>query len=413
MVTPNIPPGRVVIVGAGHAGGTAAAQLRQNGFTGPLTLIGEEPVPPYQRPPLSKAWLSGDTGLDQVLLRPAGWYEGQDIDLRTGHRVGRIDREARAVLMSDATAFRFDALILATGAVPRALTVPGGDLGDVHVLRSVNNADALKGAIGAGVRVVCVGAGYIGLEIAASARKAGASVTVVEREARSLARVACAPVARLLEARHDREGVAFRLGAAVAEIEGAAGRVTAVRLESGEVLPADVVVAGIGVIPDDTLAREAGLACGDGIHVDDETRTSDPSIFAIGDVAHRPIPFAGCQGRLESVPNALEQARICAAVLTGKPLPKAEVPWFWSDQYDLKIQIAGLPAPGNDIVLRGAGRTDPPFAAFHVTAEGAVAAVEAVGDVPAFMIGRRLIANGTPVDRDILGDPSSDLKSLL
>ena len=410
MTQPANAQQNIVIIGAGHAGGSVAAQLRQAGFAGRISLIGEEPVVPYQRPPLSKAWLAGTSSLDHVILRPEEWYREADIDLRLDTRVAAIDRDARRIALSDGETIGYNALVIATGARPRRLGVPGEDLTGVMSLRSLADAEALKTAMTPGKTIVLIGAGYIGLEVAASARKAGLKAIVVEREARSVARVACETMSAFLEKYHHDHGVDFIFNAAAKGFSGS-GAVSAVELTDGRVLACDLVLVGAGVVPNDELAREAGLDCSNGITVDAQARTSDPAIFAVGDVSFRPLELYNTQFRLESVPNALEQARCVAHVLTGTPPHAPEVPWFWSDQYDLKIQIAGLPLDATSQLVRGDPATGK-FAVFHMRGN-AVRAVEAVNAPPEFMFGRKLIAAGTPVDLKRLADASGSMKDVV
>jgi 3-phenylpropionate/trans-cinnamate dioxygenase ferredoxin reductase subunit len=413
--------GHVVIVGAGHAGGSAAALLRQYGWQGPITLVGAEPVPPYQRPPLSKAWLKGAADAASLALRPASFYPASNVALRLDTTVAAIDPAQRRVVLHDAAPLPYDRLILATGARPRVLAVPGHDLAGLFTLRSMADADSLRAALTPGSRLVVIGAGYIGLEVAASARALGAAVTVVEREARVLARVASAPLSAFFTDAHAAQAVRILCGAGIAAIEGApiegapskgsSGRVAAVRLADGTRLACDAVLVGIGAAPDDALARAAGLACDNGVVVDAAARTSDLSIHAIGDCTHRPLLHYGRSGRLESVPNALEQAKQAAADLCGRKPPPPEVPWFWSDQYDIRLQIAGLPFDVDDIVLRG----DPAsgqFAAFHLAADGAIQAVEAVNAPDAFMAGRIMIARRRQTTAARLRDMSRSMQEL-
>lgn len=410
MTPAPIPPQRVVIIGAGHAGGSVAAQLRQDGFAGAICLIGEESVVPYQRPPLSKAWLAGTSSLDHVILRPRDWYRDNDVDLRLDTRVAGIDRSAKRVTLQDGEMIGYDALVIATGARPRVLGLPGEELAGVLSLRSLADAEALKAAMMPGKTIVLIGAGYIGLEVAASARKAGMKAIVVEREIRSAARVASETMSHFLERYHGDQGVDFIFDAAAKAFSGS-GSVSAVELADGRVLDCDLVLVGAGVVPNDELAREAGLDCSNGINVDAEARTSDPAIFAIGDVSFRPLELYKTQFRLESVPNALEQARCVAHVLTATPPHAPEVPWFWSDQYDLKIQLAGLPLDASSQLVRGDPSTGK-FAVFHLQGN-VVRAVEAVNAPPEFMFGRKLIAAGTRVDLERLGDVSQSMKGVV
>jgi 3-phenylpropionate/trans-cinnamate dioxygenase ferredoxin reductase component len=401
----------IVIAGAGHAGGSAAAMLRQLGWPGAITLIGEEPIPPYQRPPLSKAWLTGEATEESLALRPAKFYPEAAIDLRLGTRVTGIDRAAKTVTLSDATTLSFDYLILALGARARRLAVPGADLDGVLELRSAADADRLKAVLRPGARLAVIGGGYIGLEAAASARALGAEVIIIERESRVLARVACSILSDFFQKFHRARGVAIEVDAEVAALEGSGGRVVGVRLGDGRLIPCDAALIGVGAIANDELARDAGLTCHNGVAVDLAARTDDPAIFAIGDCTSRPLPLYSRMGRLESVPNALEQAKQAAAQICGKPPPTPEVPWFWSDQYDLRLQIAGMPFDATEIVVRGdleAGK----FALFHLTADGTVQAVEAVNAATEFMGGRRIIARRKRLTRARIEDMAVSMQEL-
>jgi 3-phenylpropionate/trans-cinnamate dioxygenase ferredoxin reductase subunit len=402
--------GRVVILGAGHAGGSAAAFLRQYGHQGPITLVGEEPLLPYQRPPLSKAWLKGEAGEEDLELRPPSFYAENDITVRLGVRATRIDREARQVALEDGEVLPYDALIIATGARARRLALPGGEMARTLELRTAADAEMLKAGIAPGKKLVIVGGGYVGLEVAASARALGAEVLVVEREPRILARVAGPALSDFFTAYHNKHGVRFELNAFVEALEGEGGRVTAVRLNDGRRIPCDLVLIGVGALPNQELAAEAGLPCEDGVVVDGEARTADPAIFAIGDVTRRPLPLYGRTARLESVPSALEQAKQAAAAITGHKPPPPEVPWFWSDQYDLKLQIAGLPYDCDEVLVRG----DPGsarFAVFHMKGD-LIQAVEAINAPAEFMGGKLLIGAQRPVSRERLADPAVSMKEV-
>ncbi|HEY8573290.1 NAD(P)/FAD-dependent oxidoreductase [Phenylobacterium sp.] len=402
--------GHVVIVGAGHAGGTAAALLRQYGYPGPITLLGEEPIPPYQRPPLSKAWLKGEANAEDLALKPLEFYADHDIDFRANTTAERLERAAKKVVLSDGSELTYDSLILATGARAIALPIAGADLDGVLFLRTAADAETLKARVGPGKRLAVVGGGYIGLEVAASGRALGAEVVVLEREPRLLARVACEALSDFFKGYHEVKGVAFELGCSVTAFEGEGGKIAGVRLADGRVIPCDAVVVGVGAQPNDEIARDAGLECARGVVVDLEGRTSDPAVFAIGDVAHRPLPLYDRMFRLESVPNALEQAKQAASAIAGRPAPAGEVPWFWSDQYDLKLQIAGLPFDADRILLRG----DPAsakFAVFHLKGDQ-VQAVEAVNAPPEFMMGKQLIGRRQPVNVDKLADPAVSMKEV-
>jgi 3-phenylpropionate/trans-cinnamate dioxygenase ferredoxin reductase component len=407
----NDTSARVAIVGAGHAGGSVAALLRQYGWQGPITLIGAEPVPPYQRPPLSKAWLTGGGDLAALLLRPAAFYETARIGLRLGCSVAEIDRSGRSISLASGEQVPYDHLILATGSHARALPVAGCELSGVAELRTLADADRLRTVLRPGARIAIIGAGYIGVEVAASARSVGAEVVVVEREVRVLARVASVPLSDFFERRHAAGGVRVVLGAAVESFEGKAGHVRALHLSDGESVACDAVLVSVGAAPNDALARSAGLTCANGIVVDLAARTSDPAIHAIGDCTHRPLPRYDRTVRLESVPNALEQAKQAAADLCGRAPPSPEVPWFWSDQYDVRLQIAGLPFDVAETVVRG-DPTSESFAIFHLTEDGTVQAVEAVNAPAEFMAGRMMIANRRQAVAARLQDMSCSIREL-
>jgi 3-phenylpropionate/trans-cinnamate dioxygenase ferredoxin reductase subunit len=403
---------RIAIIGAGHAGGSAAALLRQYGWKGPITLIGAEPVAPYQRPPLSKAWLKGDSDLASLLLRPAAFYAANAIALHLSSPATEIDRANRTLTLGTGERVAYDRLIFALGAKARLLPVPGCDLAGVFDLRTVADADRLKAVLQPGLRFAIIGAGYIGLEAAASARSLGADVTVIEREARVLARVASPLLSDFIQRRHEADGVRIMLGATVEAFEGVDGQVACVRLADGGQVPCDAVLVGIGAEPNDALGRAAGLECADGIVVDTATCTSDAAIQAIGDCTQRPLPLYRRAARLESVPNALEQAKQAAALLCGRPPPAPEVPWFWSDQYEVRLQIAGLLFDVSESVVRG----DPAagaFAIFHLAADGTVQAVEAVNSPAEFMAGRMMIARRRQVVAARLRDMTCPMRDFV
>jgi len=400
----------VVILGAGHAGGTLAALLRQYGFAGPITMIGEEPIPPYQRPPLSKAWLKGEADADSLALKPLEFYREQAIDFRPGKRALALDRGAKRVRLDDDSEVSYDILVLATGARPIALSLPGAELKGVMFLRTAADAERLKASIGPGKRLAVVGGGYIGLEVAASGRALGAEVVVLEKEARLLARVANPTLSAFFKGYHEARGVTFELGCSVVGFEGRDGHVTGVRLADGRVVACDAVVVGVGAHPNQEIAAEAGLECARGVVVDLAARTSDPNVFAIGDVTHRPMPIYDRMFRPESVPSALEQAKQAACAITGRPAPAPEAPWNWSDQYDIKLQIAGLPFDADEVVVRG----DPAsarFAVFHLKGDQ-LQSVEAINAPPEFMMGKQLILSRRAVDKQKLADPSVSMKEV-
>lgn len=403
--------GRVLIIGAGQAGGEAAQRLRAAGFEGDITLCGDEPIPPYQRPPLSKKYLSGELPLDRLFLRPAETYDAENIRTFFGRRAVWIDRTAKRVRFEGAHELPYDALILATGTRPRPLPAPGADLPGVHVLRTAADVDAIRPRFKPGAKMVVIGAGYIGLEAAAVARQTGLEVTVLEAAARPLARVTSPEVAGFFLDAHTAAGVRFMLSAQAAVIKGETS-VRAVGLADGSEIEADLVIVGIGVIPETGLAEKAGLTVQNGIVVDGQGRTDDPSIYAIGDCASRPLAAVGGRMvRLESVHNAIEGAKIVAAAITGKPAPTEDVPWFWSDQYDLKLQIAGLFQGYDSVILRGDPK-DRAFAAFYMQ-EGRLIAVDAVNRPAEYLGGKALIQKGASPDPAKLADPTVPMKALL
>lgn len=403
-------PARVVIIGAGQAGGEAAIRLRQIGFAGAITLVGEEPLAPYQRPPLSKAYLNGTLPAERLLLKPAEAYAEENITLLTGTTAVSIDRERRTVALGDGRDLPYDALVLATGSRARALPVAGADLPGVHLLRTAADVDAIRAEIATARRMVVIGAGYIGLETAAVARKLGLDVTVVEFAPRPLARVTSPEISGFFLDVHTAAGVRFALSAQAAVIKGDE-RVRAVGLVDGTEIPADIVIAGVGIRPETSLAEAAGLAVKDGITVDRFARTSDPAIYAIGDCASRPLVHYGREGRLESVHNAIEGGKIAAAMIAGQTPPAEEIPWFWSDQYDIKLQIAGLFNGYDQTVLRGDPATRS-FALFYLKA-GKLIALDAVNRGAEFLGGKRIIEKGATVAPAVLSDMSKPFKDIM
>ncbi|PRX37067.1 3-phenylpropionate/trans-cinnamate dioxygenase ferredoxin reductase subunit [Meinhardsimonia xiamenensis] len=403
---------RIVIVGAGQAAQSLAAKLRALGHAGPITLIGEEPVPPYQRPPLSKAYLLGEMERERLYLRPESWYDEQDIALLTGTPVTAIDRAARTVAASGRE-IPYDRLALTTGAVPRRLPAAiGGDLAGVYTVRTLADVDAMAPEFAAGRRVLIVGGGYIGLEAAAVARKKGLEVTLVEAAPRILARVACTETAAWFAALHRAHGVDLREGVTLERLTGEAGRVTGAALAGGETVTADFVIVGIGVVPDTRLAEAAGLAIDNGIAVGEFCRASDPLIWAAGDCAS--FPWRGRRVRLESVGNAIDMGEAAAANMLGQSTPYVAKPWFWSDQYDVKLQIAGLSTGYDRVVTRGdpeAGQGAPVSFWYYAGAE--LLAVDAINDPRAYMVGKRLIEAGKSPHPEAVADTGTELKALL
>ena len=399
----------IVIVGAGHAGVQAAASLREEGADDAIVLLSGEPDLPYQRPPLSKAFLKGQMDRAGLPLRAEQFYRDKNVDLRLGVQAKRIDLAGKRVELSSGAAEPFDHLILATGARPRPFDVPGAGLEGVLGLRNIADAATIRERLGVGRRVVVVGAGFIGLEIAATALALGGDVTVVEI-ARPLGRAVSPSTSDFFLDAHKAFGARFRLGVGVEAIEGANGAVAAVVLGDGERLAADLVIVGVGVLAEVRLAREAGLACDNGIVVDGELVASDPAVSAIGDCAQFPHHSAGQLLRLESVQNATDQAKCVARRLTGKPERYAALPWFWSDQGDLKLQIAGLSNGVDRWTLRG----DPNNRAYAVFGfrGGALAVVETVNRGAEHMAARRIIGGHLPITPDEAADPAFDLRKL-
>lgn len=403
----------VVIIGAGHAGGSAAGFLRQYGFTGDITLVGEEPYLPYQRPPLSKAWLKGEASLEDLYLRGDTFYDDQNVTTHLNTRAGAIDRDGKTVTLSDGGTIAYDHLIIATGSKARPFPVKGADRVPHHILRGIDDAERLKGAIQPGHRIGLIGAGYVGLEVAASARYLGCDVTVFERESRILARVASQALSDFFTGTHTAHGVRIITDAAVTELSLGDGDLKCVHLADGSMHGFDLLLVGIGALPADDLAVAAGLETGNGIIVDEQARTGDPHIFAIGDVTSRTLPFYDGRFRLESVPNALEQAKQAAAAITGFKPPVVETPWFWSDQYDHKLQIAGLLCAGTTPIVRGDPDTGA-FSVFHLDSDGGLRCAECVTRPADFMAAKLLIAKGkTGLDPAVLADADAPLKPLL
>ena len=398
----------VVAIGAGQAGAALAARLRSGGHAGPITLIGEEPVLPYQRPPLSKGYLLGEMGADRLTLRSADFYAEHDIALRLGAPVSAIDPKARTVTLGTET-IRYDDLVLTTGSVPRRLPAAiGGDLAGVYTVRTVADVDAERAEFSPGRRLVIVGGGYIGLEAAAVAAKLGLDVTVLEMAQRILQRVAAPETSDYFRALHTAHGVKILESTGLERLLGEAGHVTAARLTDGRELPADFVIAGIGILPATQLAEAAGLVIENGIRTNSHGRTSDPHIWAAGDCAS--FPWQGGRLRLESVQNAIDQADLVADNILGADKDYVPMPWFWSDQYDCKLQIAGLNTGYDRIVTRG---PDGAAVSFWYFKGDRLLAVDAMNDSRAYMVGKRLLETGRDVDAGAISNPATNLKSLL
>ncbi len=398
---------KIVIIGAGQAAIQAIQSLRAEGATGPITLVGEEAYPPYQRPPLSKAYLLGQLERPRLFLKSDAYYGEAGVELMLNTTAKAIDRAARTVELTDGRKLPYDKLLLTTGARVRKLRCPGADLPGIFYLKSIADVDALQAQFTPGKRIAIVGAGYIGLEVAAVGAKTGLNVTVFEAMDRVMARAVSPAISDFFMAEHLKAGVDIRLNTGVEGFEGN-GRVERI-LAGGKAYEVDLVLVGIGVIANDELARDAGLAATDGIVVDRNAMTSDPAIFAAGDCT-RHYGREGVELRLECVQNAIDQAKHAALAMTGKPRDYAEVPWFWSDQFDLKLQIAGLARPTDILVKRGdpAGRK---FSIFHLR-DGKIAAVEAVNAPQDYMIGKKLIAEGRAVPAETLADTSTPMKQI-
>jgi 3-phenylpropionate/trans-cinnamate dioxygenase ferredoxin reductase subunit len=399
---------RFVIVGAGQAAAQAIASLRSEGFAGRLTLIGDEPFIPYQRPPLSKTYLMGTLERERLFLKPEQFYSESKCELILGVAATAIDRQRKAVTLSDGRSLGYDKLLLTTGSRVRVIASPGANLPGVFYLRGIEDVDRLRAAFGKGKRLAIVGGGYIGLEVAAVARKSGLEVTVFEFLDRLMARAVSPPVSDFYAKVHRDAGVNVVLKTGVEGFEGRT-QLEAIRA-GGQSHPADIALVGIGIVPNVELAQDAGLLCEDGIVVAENCAcTNDTSIFAAGDCT-RHVGREGVAIRLECVQNAIDQAKHAAIGMLGRPKPYKEVPWFWSDQYDLKLQIAGLARPGDQIVVRGNPETRK-FAAFHLR-DGAVAAVEAVNAAPEYLMGRKLIGEGAKVAAERLADTSILMKNI-
>lgn len=397
----------IVIVGAGQGAGQAAASLRQEGYEGAITVIGDEAFPPYQRPPLSKQYLAGEMPLERVYVRPEKFYADRHISLRTSTRVTKIDPDARQVTTDVGDTVDYEKLLIATGSRPRHLTVDGADLPGIFYLRSIADVDAIAEAMKSARKVVIVGGGYIGLEVASVAVTNGLDVTVLEMEQRILQRVTTPRMSAYYHQLHTGRGLKILTETTVSGFSGD-GRIEKV-LCGDSAIDADLVIVGIGIIPNIELAQAAGINCDNGIVVDEHCRTSKQDIFAIGDCCNHPNPILGRRLRLESVPNAMEQARVAAANMLGGDKVYAAVPWFWSDQYELKLQMVGFSADGDTEVLRGDMDTNA-FAVFYLK-NGAVVAVDAVNSPREFMVCKQLY--GKQVDPALLADTDTDLKSLI
>lgn len=400
----------VVIVGAGQAGFQVAASLRLEGFDRSITLIGDEPGLPYQRPPLSKGFMTGKQAIEGIALRPSPFYEKQRVELLAGDKVIRIDRAGRTVTLASGRHIPYGKLVLAVGARNRTLPLPGTALDGVCYLRTDAEAVAIKDRLAQAGKVVVIGGGFIGLELAAAASSHGKSVHVLEAQPRLMARVISPVLSDFYRDLHRSHGVGISLGVVLCEIAGRDGKVSEVVLSDGSAYPADLVLIGIGVVPNTELASEAGLAVSNGIVVDEQLRTADENIYAIGDCGDHPNPYAGGRVRIESVQNAVDQAKCIAAAIVGRPQNYQAVPWFWTDQFDINLQMVGLSGGYDSIVTRGEPESRK-FSVFYFK-QGRLVAIDSVNRPGDHLVGRKLIANGTPLTPEQAADLSVDLKAL-
>ena len=397
----------MVIIGAGHAAGQAAASLRQDKYTGPITIIGDEAHLPYQRPPLSKAYLSGSQEVERVYLRAEKFYQEKEIDLKLSTRATAIDPDAKAVELEDGSKIDYDKLLISTGSRPRLLNIPGSDLGGIHYLRTIDDVDGIRADMHEGANLVIVGGGYIGLEVAAVGIEQGLNVHVLEMEDRILQRVTTPTMSKYYDELHRGRGVQIHTNTGVTGFSGDA-KVQKVMCGDTE-FAADMVIVGIGIVPNIELAEAAGIICDNGIVVDDHCQTSNPDIYAAGDCTNHPNALLDRRLRLESVPNAMDQARTSASNMLGGDKSYAAIPWFWSDQYELKLQMVGFSADGNREVLRGDMASNQ-FAVFYLK-DNTVVAADTVNSPKEFMLCKQLV--GKEADSAVLADSTSDLKSLL
>jgi 3-phenylpropionate/trans-cinnamate dioxygenase ferredoxin reductase subunit len=401
----------ILIVGAGHGGTQAAITLRQRRFSGSIALIGDEAALPYQRPPLSKAYLAGEKPVDSILIRPAAFWAERAITLMLGQRVIAVEPEAHRAVLSDGNVIGYGTLIWAAGGSPRRLSCPGSGLEGVHVMRTLADADTMKHDLDGASRIVVIGGGYIGLEVAAVLNKLGKSVVVIEAQDRVLSRVAGEPLSQFYEAEHRARGVNLRTGTAVERIEACRGHVSGVRLADGALLPADLVIAGIGIVPEVAPLLEKGAVGRNGIDVDAFCRTSLAGIYAIGDCAAHENRYAhGARIRLESVQNAHDQATVVANALTGQANAYDAIPWFWSNQYDLRLQTAGLSLGYDDIVVRGR----PETRSFSIVyrRQGRVIALDCVNATTDYVQGKSLIRSPHSISAEAIADTRVPLKAL-
>lgn len=403
--------GSVIIIGASHAAAQTSVSLRQGGWNGGITIIGDEPVLPYQRPPLSKDFLSGQKSIDDIIIRPAESYAAANINLKLGIRVGAINREDKTILTDDGETLSYEKLVLTTGARIRRLPVPGEDLEHVFYLRDTADVLAIKKKAETAKTAVIIGGGYIGLETAASLRKQGLDVTIFEAMPRILQRVTAPVLSKFYKRIHTEEGVRIHENIVASEIKSVGGKLR-VLTSCDKAHSADMVIIGIGVIPNIELAETAGLDIGNGIEVNAFCQTSDPDIYAAGDVTWHHNPIYDAHVRLESVPNATEQGKVVAAHINGTPKAYNSLPWFWSDQFDLKLQIAGLSTGYDDVIIRGDIKSSRSFAAYYFKGDKFLA-VDAVNAPRDFMFGKMSLTKGNTLVKAKLADLDTPLKETL
>jgi 3-phenylpropionate/trans-cinnamate dioxygenase ferredoxin reductase subunit len=398
----------LVIVGAGQAAAQLIHSSRQLGYEDRITLIGEEPYLPYQRPPLSKKYLAGDFERSRLFLKPEAFYEERGVEVRSGRRGVELNTASQTIRLDDDSTLAYDRLALATGASPRKLDIPGNALDGVHYLRTITDVDAIRAGLEATQRVVIIGAGYIGLEVASSCTALGTQVTVLEAAPRILGRVVSDTTAQFFADLHASHNVSIHCDAAIERIDGST-RVKSVIMNDGTVHECDMVIIGIGVTPNTSLAESAGIECDNGISVDPHSRTNVPNIVALGDCTSHPHPLVGTRVRLESVQNAIEQGKSAASTLYAQPRAFDDVPWFWSDQYDVKLQIAGLARNYDSTVVRGdiAARA---FAVYYLDGRRLVA-VDAIAAPRDFILAKKLLAAGAQLDPEVIKDPNVDLEA--
>ena len=400
---------RVVIAGAGHAAGQTIATLKKQKFAGEIVLIGDEPYLPYQRPPLSKKFLSGDLSAERLHVKPESFYSDPKIEVRLETPIAAIDRDSKTLRTVHGDSVPYDKLVLALGSRVRRLSIDGADLDGVHYLRTITDVNSIRAELKNRKHAVIIGAGYIGLEAAAVIRQLGLDVTVIEMADRVMSRVVSAEISDFYQIEHTSHGVKLRLSTGITAFRGG-DRINAVEIADGEQVPADFAVVGVGIVPNTELAADAGLIVDDGIVVDDQCQTNDSNIYAVGDCTAHPNAIYNRQLRLESVHNALEQAKTAASNICGNEAHYSQVPWFWSDQYDLKLQIAGLSTGYDDVIIRG-NPADRSFACLYLK-DGRLIATDAVNSPRDFLQSKVLIAGQLRIDRDKLADANVQLKDL-